>query len=412
MTTGARRNWAADGRFAFGAVLLLGVMLPGCAGEDRGDDTYVVTDSAGVRIVVNQAPLWGPDEGWTLSPEPVVEIGAVEGAPESQFHNIQGVARLSDGRLAVLDGGSAELRLFDASGRYLSTMAARGEGPGELDRVSGLLHRPGDTLGVAMLANWAVSWFTGDGQHLGSDRLDSARHAQVVGSLRGCPPAPPDLLPDATFLACVGEAPARPEAESAAPVVSHHLVRSPYDVSWVDTVGVMRGLAMGLAFASRGTQVAAGGEPLRLFVGDPAFFEIDVVGDRAGRVASIRYPGGLAPVGAPERARHDEHLEEWRASAPPAVVAMDAGDPVYAPNMPGFSSLHYDPAGYLWAVEYAPPWERPGAALVFAEDGPLLGRIEIPEGFQIRRIELDVVVGIWRDPMGVEFVRVYALDRG
>ena len=44
--------------------------------DDRQSSTTIVRDSAGVRIVENTTPLWQEGEGWHLSPEPVVDIGA------------------------------------------------------------------------------------------------------------------------------------------------------------------------------------------------------------------------------------------------------------------------------------------------------------------------------------------------
>jgi hypothetical protein len=367
--------------------------------------SYAVSDSAGVRIVVNERTSWGPDEGWSLSIEPMLEIGVVEGDPRFQFARILGVSGLSDGRIVVLDGGSAELRFFDAAGTYLGRVGGPGQGPGEFSRPAELLRTDGDTLIVSASANYEASWFDSQGEFVRRDRLDNGKLGQI-GRIWGCPHRPP-LLPDATFLACVEEGVKR-DHHPEVPRVSHLLVRVPYDISWADTVGTLYGFDPRLKLGARSTVVTAGGDPLRIYVGDPAFFEIDVYGDRGGRVASIRYPNGLRPIGQAERSAYAAYEEQH--PLPPLPPSLNIGE-FFAPTLPGFNNLHYDPEGNIWAVEYAPPWEDASGALIFSASGELLGRVELPSGFAIHEIGTDNVLGVWRNDLGVEFVRNYALLR-
>ena len=39
-------------------------------------------DSAGIPIVTAVAPIWEPDDAWTVDPEPLVQIGTVDGPLE------------------------------------------------------------------------------------------------------------------------------------------------------------------------------------------------------------------------------------------------------------------------------------------------------------------------------------------
>lgn len=390
---------------ACGGALLTG---GGCGPGGEADPTFAVRDSTGVTIVTSERPMWRDDEAWSLSHEPRVEVGVFEGDPAYQFDDVRGVARLSDGRLAVLNGGDAQIRFYDPSGRFQEAVGGLGDGPGEIRRPTGLIRLEDDTLLVSAVADWQASWFTARGEFVRREQLDAARRGEVIDSVWGCP-SRPGLLPDATLLLCVGHGVERNRHEGA-PRVSHWLVRTPYDVSWVDTVGTFHGLDMSMAFAARGTQVAAGGDPLRIFVGDPGFFEIDVVEDGTGTVRSIRYPNGLRPVGLEDREAYEIYLREWRESRPSGARVEE--DRVFPSHMPGFSDLHYDVEGYVWAIEYTTPWEEPSSALVFSADGPLLGRVELPVGFRIGEIGPDYVLGVWRDELDVEFVRLYTLQRG
>lgn len=74
------------------------------------------TDSAGIPIVTAIAPVWGPDDAWTVHAEPLVEIGTVSGALEYQFSDVVAAARLSNGDIVVADRGASELR----NGRWRS----------------------------------------------------------------------------------------------------------------------------------------------------------------------------------------------------------------------------------------------------------------------------------------------------
>ena len=71
-------------------------------------------------------------------------IGDDEEAPsEYLFYFPQIVRTDSQGNIYVKDALSADVRVFDANGRYVTTVGKRGEGPGELREVFGM-HVDGD----------------------------------------------------------------------------------------------------------------------------------------------------------------------------------------------------------------------------------------------------------------------------
>jgi hypothetical protein len=173
-----------------------------------------------------------------------------------------------------------------------------------------------------------------------------------------------------------------------------------------------------IALLAGGSSVAAGGNPLRIIVGDPAFFEVEVFGSESEHLTSIRYPAGLRPV---EDAQGESYLAELRerrstmsdaVSLPSGEVAIVADVPTtFAPSLPGFTGLHYDSEGFIWVDAYVAPWESGSSALVFSVAGELLGSVTLPERFQIREIGTDYVLGVWRDELDVEFIRMYSLLR-
>ncbi|MDE2783468.1 MAG: 6-bladed beta-propeller [Gemmatimonadota bacterium] len=74
-----------------------------------------------------------------------LQFGSVDGTdPNLTFGAIR-VQAASDGTIYVLDQQAAEVRVFDADGRYLRTIVRRGQGPGEIGGANGIF-LSGDTL--------------------------------------------------------------------------------------------------------------------------------------------------------------------------------------------------------------------------------------------------------------------------
>jgi hypothetical protein len=133
---------------AAGLALATVILLVGCDASGGADTGAVVADSAGVRIIVNEGPAWSRNEGWHLEETPRTEIGAVEGETPYLFDRVMGAVTLSDGRIAVADMGSSQVRFFDRDGRHLFSVGGQGEGPEEFRTITGVLPMPGDALGV------------------------------------------------------------------------------------------------------------------------------------------------------------------------------------------------------------------------------------------------------------------------
>ena len=80
-------------------------------------------------------------------------------------------------------------------------------------------------------------------------------------------------------------------------------------------------------------------------------------------------------------------------------------------TMPAFASLMVADGGRLWVQEYVP-----GAApsdetrwTVYDRRGRRLGEATMPPGFRPGEIGEDYVLGVWRDDVDVEYVRLYDL---
>jgi hypothetical protein len=128
------------------------ILLPlavSCGGDSAGGDGAAVRDSAGVRIVENREAAWTEAAAWHLSSAPLVQIGAVSSDnPAYEFSSIQGITRLSDGRIVVLEGQNSEVRYFDSAGKHRVTRGGRGGGPGEFGFAGSMVRWHADTVVV------------------------------------------------------------------------------------------------------------------------------------------------------------------------------------------------------------------------------------------------------------------------
>src|SRR5687768_1766770 len=83
-----------------------------------------------VPVIHSDKPLWVKGREWRVEPRPLVDIGAVEADPMYEFSDVIGVLRLSDGRVAVANMASGEIRFYDKTGKFLLAAGRKGAGPG------------------------------------------------------------------------------------------------------------------------------------------------------------------------------------------------------------------------------------------------------------------------------------------
>lgn len=136
---------ARQGRWKLAIAVGLAMPSPGFP-EALAPRLTAQTDSAGVPITTARAPLWGPGEGWTVSDEPLVRIGALAGAPEQQLNGVVGTVRLSGGDIVIGEWTTGELRRYGGDGNLVWRAAGEGEGPGEHAFLAFVGRLPGDSL--------------------------------------------------------------------------------------------------------------------------------------------------------------------------------------------------------------------------------------------------------------------------
>jgi hypothetical protein len=382
----------------------------------------VVVDSAGVQIVSNETPLWGSRPAWTVDPEPALSIGLLEGPEEYLLHRVSAAARLSDGRLAVaVTGGEPGVRLYAGDGTYLGSVGGSGRGPGEL-RQPGQLHVvAGDTLVIWDLGNLRINWFDRDGRFLRDRPVDlSEFQLRSLQRLPASSMVDASLMPDGSMLVRLTEIAGGPPPEGLVRR-RHVLVRASVESSTWDTVAVFRdaeemrivvtqargSATMGFSppQAKRGS-IAFGGVPSRVCVGEQNEPDVGCYG-ADGVERRIRWPS------SPRRLSEGD-LATWRggiARDRPDLEQALAGMPI--PEFrPPYARIFLDDLLNLW-VEIPRGLDeqsRPIDHEVFDPEGRWLGKVVLPP-LQLLEIGDDYVIGLHRDGLGVESVRVHRLSK-
>ena len=111
---------------------------------DPADDPSLVHrwDSSGVEIVEALRPLWDSVPGWTIAPEPLVDLALSGAGPNHEFDDVTGMSRLADGSLVLVDRGWSEIRRYSAEGGFLNSTGREGEGAGEYRQIEMMgMHR-------------------------------------------------------------------------------------------------------------------------------------------------------------------------------------------------------------------------------------------------------------------------------
>lgn len=370
-----------------------------------------VRDSAGVRIVETPAVALERADVWSLSPEPLLEIGTVEGPPEEQLFRVSGLTLLADGGVLVVNAGSAEVRVFDSDGGFVRAFGGEGEGPGEFRIPVGAWLLGGDTLLIWDPRLRRVNLFSIAGRHLRSARLEGAiSNPELAGVFEDRALLVTDdrfEIPDVGFRMMYTEY----LRYGVHGQLVDSLGRHPFGLFGVLEAGGRR-LVGGPVFAPRTVQ-AAGAHGYWVGIADA--YEVRRY-DPSGELASVvRWAGLDRTVREEDRARHRQLiLENADDAADSQMTVALLEDQSFAERFPAYAELYVDRVSNLWVRDYEPrhAGEGPARWTIFDAEGRLVARAEMPSGLsRPREIGEDYVLTLFRDELGVERVRRYELRK-
>ena len=417
---GARRRCpAASGRrparpirgHAIRDLVIPGLVILAASGacSDQADPgaPWVVEDSAGVTVVTTPASHLETLPRWTLGSKPALDLGTVTGGGVTEFYDVADVRLIPGDRLVVANRGSEELRFFSLEGEHLHTAGRPGNGPREFK-------------GLAMVRSRADSLVTYDS---GNDRFSvrgpwgeygrSFRLEWFSGLL-----VPEDVAGGLRILAITGRH--MTELAGSGLLVDTALV-SFYDMEGKLLDSVAR-LPHNVRFVSRsGDWQTTLGAPLVAWAALTATREgfCHAFGPEV-EVRCFDARGGLRLIGrvaVPPRAvtdgDKDAYWERMRTLSSPERWSRfrSLRDQLPFPSAhSAFDALQEDDQGVIWARRYQPPESGPEEWWLFRE-GRLVAGVQAPERFRLTHVQGGRVAGVWRDDLGVEHVRVYALIR-
>lgn len=376
-------------------------------------------DSAGVLIVENARPAWSNSERLTLAAKPRVMIGNTVDSGY-RFRQVRGVMLLTDGRIAVADGASLQLRLFSSQGRFLSANAGKGNGPGQILNMHWVRRLNGDTIAINSGLSTAAL-YSNTGQFV---RI-------VAFSPRVVPPARPSLLvallhsglgvvtplpgvtphplgsrwTESLSLKLVTDSSSTPRELGTVPYIEMEQASSGPTSIWLSSIGV---------FAASDDRFYAGfGDRYQIRV-----YESD------GKLQSIiRRAWTPTPITADD---WEHWVVEWSklwvktTRAERERDVQKVREEPWAQQNPAFSQFIVDRSSRLWVREAH--WQDaiaagslvdipavPSVWSVFDSRGRWLGDVSMPTGFLPFEIGKDYVTGILRAD-GMNHVAIYELS--
>jgi len=402
------------GRSVLAGWIVVAGLSGGCVGGEMPPETVSVRDSAGIQIVASESPQH--PGSWVIDSIPIVEVLGDFGEPDHYLFDVRNLAQFSDGRFVVGNSGTRELYYFGAEGAFLFSRAGPGEGPGELQSLFALSKCAKDQIAVQETSR--LSLFDDHGNFL--------RVVQVSGHLADRRASLVGLSPDCESALLVVRAYHPPEPGET-------VFETPFPMYWAafedgarDTVGIISALdaqAWVHNGQALGVRVPYGREAVwavsgtDLILGLARGFEVHRL-NQAGQLTQIvRWSAARQPVTDDDWSYYVERREEYFDAEPEAILSNPPIDLYAVPKAkPPYAKLLLDDKGGLWLQQYgryglsgaeaSPNW------WVFAPSGEWLGQVTMPSGLEVLAIGNGRVLGVARDSVGVENVRIYPLPTG
>jgi hypothetical protein len=387
---------------ALSVALLLS--LAACSPDVPATDAPSVRDSAGVAIVEASESVMASIPEWEIETE--MDLGGIDAAPEHQFHQVNGVRRLPDGRLVVVNSGSYQVRLFDPDGASVATVGREGEGPGEFLFPSGLAAYPPDSL--------LVLDRRGSRMTVLSSRLELGRTDRLEGGLAN--PSLAGVLPDGRIVVSnleleVPEAPGVADQDVELLILS----RSGGTDSLVgrfraQRVALLEIGALGSVVFDPFTSFAVSGD--RVWIGYGTDYELEQIGLNGQVQRIVRWSG-------PDRAVTEADREEWKERQMTLAstdeqrrqLQMYLDGATFAEQRAAYQVVMTSDEGDVWVQDRRPTIPRERLWLVFNPSGEPRATVRTGPSLRVFQVTGDRVVGVRTDELDIEHVVVQRIVR-
>lgn len=391
--------------------LAASTLLSACGAASAGSRA-AVRDSAGITIVENFGRLRPGVSGWAVAPEPILSIGTLEGEWTDQLYGVREAMRLPDGRIAMANAGTEEIRIYGPDGSFLNVFGGDGEGPGEFQGLSLVGMLPGDTLVAVGRRNHRISLVHPEDGYIRSVTPEGLPDGPLEGY---------GLLADGRMVTRAGfhfnpgamqEGPMRvPMSYYSARLDGGDLVEYP-QLPGPETVVDIGEEYVSIMQVPFGKRPAIGVASDLAYFGSGDSYEIRAY-DGAGELKRIiRLDQKLAPF---TQDYIDRHIEAEVAEAEDMDDAREIrsayNDFTWPESLPAYLSFETDPLGCLWVEESRGPGDDAPVWSVFDAESEIQARVSLPEGVDLLEVGVDYVLGLVRDEFDVEYVQMYRLER-
>jgi hypothetical protein len=328
---------------------------------------------------------------------------------------------LSDGRIAVVNSGTSEIRYFSPDGDYLGAAGGEGRGPTEFPRISSAARIAGDTI---LVQTWdpAIAVVTPEMEVVRKTTLDvspmripcriaesgialAPSGAFVVQSEDnlgnpGCPPNPGGVRQNTDLLARYDPA-----------------------EGTLDTLGIFPSTDRdGPRYGAFGRMLAVAASQDRIFAGETGGDTITVFSAAGEYMDTWRHPIEPSPLSDAARSYvpQPRRLDDGRVVTPEPYTMPE--------TYPRFGRLLADLAGNLWVMAYPvldepiSSWRLKMASYHLVEDGGArwtvldaagepVATVRTPASVYPLEIGEDYVLGIALDELDVETVWLHRLTK-
>lgn len=396
-------------------------LLLACAEDRFLGEGVTVTDSLGIPVVFSARPAWDPEATWSLSETPELSIGVVAGDEPYLLFAVAGAFLLPDGGAVIVHSTRPpSFRIYDRTGTHVRSIGGEGEGPGEFRNLAGgWLDDDGTLIGYDPELG-RISRFTLGGELVDSRLVKKIQTFSTIGR-RDWPPRWFDRYGDGSLLGQPGR-PSPYENGRSRPLIAFthlDLATLKYDtvalaqgIEWfVDDVE--KGFFANFSTVVFGPMSVAVAHDTTAFVSDTKDFWIEEIahGGRVLRRFGRAYepepvtPEVIEEYWAPRRARAKSDFERRDLEARLRFA-------VFASTFPAHDfRMKVDSEGDLWVALRSEDDSDIVMWSVFDPKGVWLGDVRTPKRLRITEIGTDAVVGVWRDDLDVQSVRVYDLKK-
>jgi hypothetical protein len=377
-----------------------------CADGAAPRSKTLISDSAGIRIAFTAI---GPDAVACSLSEPVLRIGAIDAQSGSVLYGVNGAAVLGDGRIAIVNRGTSQIKLFSATGTALGEFGRQGPGPDEFKNLWSIAVRGPDTLVVGDYRPWRFSFYTPTGElhrrvELKPPVIERPNFALPLGSGSGF------IMEEPLF---------RAQDAMVDRVVPLHRydedgeLRGDVGPFWLDEFGYLArdiGYVGNPIFGAKASFLRVGEEQFLYATGRHEQLEI---WSRDGDLRRIvRWQARDRSIGADDaevwRRKRREEIEARFQITPqmePFIAAQVGPNLPVAAQYPGHDRVVVSQTGEIWVQQYRRPLdEGPNPWWVFSGSGEFVCAALLPKDLSVLAIDGTRVLGLSTDSLDVEYV--------